>query len=264
MNICLFEKSEIGKPLELTDERGQHIIKVLHKKEGDTFTAGIIDGKAGKACISKIETWEETASNGKKFTNGKIHFDFMEESDGKLLRPVSVIIGFPRPIQLKRLFRDVAGLGVKEIHLVKTELGEKSYTESDLSTPENCRRLLVEGCIQAGSTHIPQVYFHNSITECMNAVKGRLQKKGSLRIVFDNVRPSMGIVEYARSGLSLSEGCDAFAAIGSERGWTENERNIMTENGFELIGLGPRILRTETAATVGLSILMAALGCLED
>ena len=55
MNICLFEESELGKPLAKHDERTQHIIKVLHKKEGDSFDAGIIGGKAGKATIKYMQ-----------------------------------------------------------------------------------------------------------------------------------------------------------------------------------------------------------------
>ena len=29
MNIALFEKDEIGKPLSIKDERGEHLVKVL-------------------------------------------------------------------------------------------------------------------------------------------------------------------------------------------------------------------------------------------
>ena len=54
MNICLFSKDEIEKPLDKKDERAQHILKILHKKEGDFFYAGIIDGKAGNAQITEI------------------------------------------------------------------------------------------------------------------------------------------------------------------------------------------------------------------
>ena len=55
MNICLFSQEEINQPLSIKDERGQHILKVLHKKVGDSFTAGIIDGKSGLAKITSID-----------------------------------------------------------------------------------------------------------------------------------------------------------------------------------------------------------------
>ena len=113
MNICLFSKEEIEKPLEIKDPRAQHIIKILHKKEGDSFTAGIIGVASGTAVIDSISE--------------KLSFTFTPESEGKKLHPLVMVIGFPRPIQLKRLLRDMAGLGVMAVHLTGTELGEKSY-----------------------------------------------------------------------------------------------------------------------------------------
>ena len=89
MNIVLFSDEEILEPLSLFDERAQHILKVLKKQEGDYFEAGIIHGMAGKAHIQCID-------------ERGIHFHFTPSSNGKPLYPVSVIIGFPRPIQLKR------------------------------------------------------------------------------------------------------------------------------------------------------------------
>ena len=47
MNICLFSQDEVEKPLDIRDPRAEHILKILHKKEGDSFSAGIIGGMAG-------------------------------------------------------------------------------------------------------------------------------------------------------------------------------------------------------------------------
>ena len=40
------------------------------------------------------------------------------------------------------------------------------------------------------------------------------------------------------------------AAIGPEGGWSTEECNEATEQGFQTVGLGERIYRIETAATV--------------
>ena len=80
MNICLFESDEISKPLSVKDKRGEHIVKILHKKEGDTFSAGIINGMAGKAVITKIDLKEEKSADGRK--------TFLELSNGKYIYPL--------------------------------------------------------------------------------------------------------------------------------------------------------------------------------
>ena len=134
MNICLFSKEEISHPLPLRDERAQHIIKVLHKKAGDTFTAGVIDGSSGSAVIREI-------------SDEGIVFDFTEGGDGKPLTKLEMIIGFPRPIQLKRLLRDIAALGVARVHLTGTDLGEKSYMQSNLVERGSAYQMLLDGTV---------------------------------------------------------------------------------------------------------------------
>lgn len=243
MNICLFTSEEIKNPLSTADERGQHLIKVLHKKEGESFSAGVIGGKAGKATIEKIE-------------DGKIFFSFVEETDGKNLFPLKMIIGFPRPIQLKRLLRDMAALGVCEVHLTKTELTEKSYLSSDLATTDAGTKMLLDGTVQAASTHVPELFIHKSLRECLDYIKEN-SGAGIKLCALDNIEPSVNL-----GGIEFSREEGAVAAIGSERGWTTKERQLMKDNGFTLLGMGSRVMRTETAATVAASIILNAMGCL--
>ena len=49
------------------------------------------------------------------------------------------------------------------------------------------------------------------------------------------------------------------AAIGSERGWTDRERRLLENSGFVRCGMGERIMRTETAATVAGAIILSGL-----
>ncbi len=291
MNICLFTEEEINKPLDLKDERAQHLIKVLHKKEGDTFTAGIIGGKAGIARIEKIEVGSgagaETGVAEKRGSGaaGAITFSFEPSSDGKLLNPVKMIIGFPRPIQLKRLLRDIAALGVYQVHLCGTDLGEKSYLQSTLVEKGNAYKMLLDGTVQAGSTHVPELYMHKTLDECLEVVEqsgsddlreiivGSVSPsffaKKKIKLALDNVKPKCSLKEAIHTKKLFSD-CDVsfcdyevIAAIGSERGWTDRERDLLQKKGFTLCGMGPRIMRTETAATVAGAIILDEIGALK-
>ena len=254
MNICLFSPEEILNPLDIQDERAQHILKILHKKEGESFSAGIIGGQAGTAVIKKISVEEKKSSDGKKtFKGGKIYFDFTPESDGKKLYPLKMIIGFPRPIQLKRLLRDMASLGVQEVHLTGTELGEKSYLKSDLATKGEAEKFLLDGSIQAGSTQVPKLFIHQTLKNCLK----QIDLDGKL-FALDNIEPSQSL------SCALKEKPQkAIAAIGSERGWTNSERQLFKQNSFELLSMGKRILRTETASTVAASLILDSMGVLD-
>lgn len=242
MNICLFSKDEISRPLPVRDERAQHILKVLHKKAGDTFTAGIISGQSGTAVIRSIN------DNG-------ISFDFTPEGEGKPLSTLEMIIGFPRPIQLKRLLRDIAALGVARVHLTGTDLGEKSYMQSNLVEHGAAYKMLLDGTVQAGSTHVPELCLYKTLDECLETVGA-----GGLLLALDNVNPAARLADTVKQKKNIvTEGARVVAAIGSERGWTDRERSLLESKGFVRCGMGERIMRTETAATVAGAIILSEL-----
>ncbi|WP_022931690.1 RsmE family RNA methyltransferase [Treponema bryantii] len=252
MNICLFSKEEISHPLPLRDERAQHIIKVLHKKAGDSFTAGVIDGSSGSAVIREI-------------SDDGIVFDFTAGGDGKPLTKLEMIIGFPRPIQLKRLLRDIAALGVGRVHLTGTDLGEKSYMQSNLVERGSAYQMLLDGTVQAGSTHVPELCLYKTMDECLEAVTAGEDGTAALAgvlLALDNVNPSARLADAVKQAGSVGavEGSRVIAAIGSERGWTDRERRLLEDKGFVRCGMGERIMRTETAATVAGAIILSELG----
>lgn len=261
MNICLFSQDEIIKPLSKKDERGEHILKILHKKEGDSFTAGILGGQSGTAIITKIN-------------DEGIFFTFEPSGNGKPLNPLKMIIGFPRPIQLKRLLRDIAALGVSEVHLTGTELGEKSYMQSTLVEKGNAYKMLYDGTVQAGSTFVPELFLHKTLSECLNYLDGSADADNdagnntvetAIRLALDNKNPAMRLQDaLEKKVLSSAEKNQKqiIAAIGSERGWTDKERTLLEANGFIRCGIGERIMRTETAATVAGSIILNYMECL--
>jgi RsmE family RNA methyltransferase len=240
MNIVLIEPGERFFPRG--DERYAHIRKVLRKGANDSFLAGEIDGPKGPAVIEGMD--ERGCS-----------FSFEGREPSVPLYPITVIVGFPRPIQLKRLLRDLASLGVASISLCATELGEKSYLESTLVDRGAARAALLDGCMQAGMTALPTLEMRESAAESIE----RDVPRDAARVILDVAE---GAPSLAR--LSLGEGESALAlAVGSERGWTEGERALFRSRGFQTTGLGPRILRTETACVAAVSVALARMGYLD-
>lgn len=250
MNICLFSEDEISRPLDMNDPRAVHIIRILHKNEGDSFYAGIIGGKSGTAVINRI--------------TGVMEFSFTPEGDGKPLSPLRMIIGIPRPIQLKRLLRDIAALGVAEVHLTGTELGEKSYMQSTLLENNSTYKMLLDGTVQAASTHVPVLSVHRTLADCLESLERAEPPSGNgLRLLLDNVRPQIHLSDCVRNFADSSAGNPVItAAVGSERGWTDRERNFFAERGYISCGMGERVMRTETAATVAGAIILSGMNWL--
>ena len=125
----------------------------------------------------------------------------------------------------------MAGLGVKEIHLLGTELGEKSYMQSNIIEKGQAEELLLEGSVQGKSTHVPKLFLHKNLKECFSFLKNSTEYKNGLKILLDNISPKGRLADIMKKNAETFQTDNlnknpryVFAAIGSERGWTDNER----------------------------------------
>jgi 16S rRNA (uracil1498-N3)-methyltransferase len=258
MNIVLFEGETF---FSRNDERAKHIQKVLRKKAGDSFFAGIINGAEGTAVITRMD-------------DAGLFFDFSPEQSAKPLFPVTLLVGFPRPIQLKRLLRDAASLGVEAVWLTGTELGEKSYRESTLVSRGAALSGLLEGCMQAGGSMVPELRMFDSADEAIAALQARdahadftavhagspAAQAGSTscRIILDVTEDAVPLLDLASLAAAASDSLMHITlAVGSERGWTANERVRFRDAAFTPASMGHRILRTETACTAAIALVLA-------
>ena len=244
VNIILFEEGTDFFPG--TDERCIHLRKVLHKTAGDTFAAGVVNGPSGTARITEI-------------TVQGVRFSFQPEQPFLPPDPVWLLVGFPRPIQLKRLLRAAASLGVSGILLCGTDLGEKSYRQSGVLARGTARAAVLDGAMQSGYTAVPEIAEQETLDAALNAVQTRFPAAAKivLDVAQDGVRPPE--LAQVQPG-PLSAAAPLVLAVGSERGWTARERALFAADGWQPAGLGRRILRTETAAVAACAVAASAFG----
>jgi RsmE family RNA methyltransferase len=167
-------------------------------------------------------------------------------------------VGFPRPIQLKRLLRDLSSLGFAGIDLMGTELGEKSYRETKLISGGGARAALIEGAVQARDTVLPELRVYPDLAAWLEERPWVQDSRLSpLLIAADHLRPegSMAHLSPLRRAMVL--------AVGSERGWSDRERDMLEGAGFLRLSLGKRVLRTETACVAAAILAMEKIGGLD-
>lgn len=261
MNLLVLDPLEVGSPLPRSDRRVEHTRKILKKGVGDTLAAGLCGGPDGSCPVgtARVESWD----------GGTMVFSFVPEREAPPLRPVSLILGFPRPIQVSRILKDLTSLGVRRILMAATDLGEKSYAESTIFKEKDFLRPLLEGAEQAGNPRIPEVGTFHSLSAALKSLGSALP--GEARWALDPYRAEalFGSLLHAREAPSQADPAQdgsgrslrAFTlAVGSERGWTDRELDALGAAGFRFASLGDRILRTETACTAAVSLALAALG----
>ena len=79
--------------------------------------------------------------------------------------------------------------------------------------------------------------------------------------------PPVLLVFSERGGLPINEALGevsytqpVIACVGPEGGWSDDELEMMASRGARFVTLGPRILRTETAAIVAVTLIQHRLG----
>jgi len=264
VNIILFDSAEIGKPLPRRDERTLHLLKVLRKKPGEVFEAGIIGGNLG---LGRIETVR---------LDGSLFYSLDLSHPPPPRFPVRMAVGFPRPIQIRRLLRDLSNLGLQAVDLIGTELGEKSYRDTKLFSDGGAQAALIEGAVQARDTRIPLLSVYNSLEDWLagrvwdmppssqetsstrpwSAYAGGSLSRSPILIALDNTRPEGSLALLSALGQPM------VMAVGCERGWSDREREELEKAGFLRLSMGERALRTETACVAAAVLALEKIGAL--
>lgn len=252
MNIVYLERSEIGALLGRGDRRYAHITKVLRKRAGDTLAAGCSDGTLGEARI------ESLGPEG-------LVLAYEGESQAPALRPLRLLMGFPRPIQAGRILKDLTSLGVSELWFALSELGEKSYAESTFFRDKEYGSHLIEGAEQAGNPRIPEIRSFWSLRRACDELDNVDGAFAGGECPAGAHTAGARLMFHPDAGLSRIADLPAIAppatiAIGSERGWSAGELDFLRERGFAACYLGDRILKTETAAIAATALVLSRLG----
>ncbi len=180
----------------------------------------------------------------------------VKEEQVSSLYPVTLIVAQVRPISMRRILREAVSLGgVGSLILCTTDTAEKSYAQANLYTSGGeYESILIDGAMQSGQSAVSTVQFASSLKDAIAQLPSDAEK-----IVLDNVWDGIPL-----SALKLEEKQPVVLAIGGERGgFSDRERTLFGgEQGFQFASLGKRILRTETACSAGVAVLLGRMGLL--
>jgi RsmE family RNA methyltransferase len=148
---------------------------------------------------------------------------------------------------MRRLWAQLAAIGVGQILLTNAERVERNYFDAHVLEPWCYRPLLIEGLQQARDTRLPAVSIHRQLKVLVEDHLDALFP-GGRRLVADPAAP----IAADQTWPAKSEE-RVLLAIGPEGGWNAFELNLLEAHGFRRMGMGPRTLRTDTACIALLS-----------
>jgi 16S rRNA (uracil1498-N3)-methyltransferase len=225
-----------GAQFSLAPEAAQHVGKALRLKAGDALT--VFDGRGGEyeATIQRIE---------KDRVDVKVGAWHDVEAEPRL--QVGLVQGLPEADKMDWIIQKSVELGVAWIQPVICDRSVVRLSGERAARREaHWRRVAVAACEQTGRNRIPEVRptlgFLSWIAMPPNAARWMLAPGGE-----------------PLSGKGRPDG-PLEIVVGPEGGLSERERDLALSQGCVAVGLGARVLRTETAPLAALAAIHALWG----
>lgn len=239
--IYLPQRLSAGESYTLTGDQHRHLSNVLRLKAGAELT--LFDGRGGEyaATIEEVQRATSIVRTG----------DYRDVNNDSPLH-VRLAQGVGRGERTDYAIQKAVELGVTTIVPLLTRRGvvrlDAQRTQRRLA---HWRGIIVHACQQCGRNSVPELCTIVALEEWL-----REYECGGLDLVLDpNSSISIGDLEYGGGLVTI--------LVGPEGGLDADERNAAHAAGFRGISLGPRVLRTETAAVAGLTAVQLRWGDLK-
>jgi len=232
-----------GDSAIIEGEDVKHIYKVLRLEEGTQISINNCDG---------VEYLAEIIDINKKEVKARILSELQTNNES----PIDVYLfqGLPKSQKMDLIVQKSTELGVKEITPVITERVVVKNEIGEFKKMDRWIRIALEACKQSKRTMIPKV---NEPIEFYHLLD-LLENMDLILVPYEN-EDGNGLKKVC-SNVNKGSIKKVAIIIGPEGGFEESEIDVLKKYNAEIITLGPRILRTETAGFVCASLIMYELG----
>jgi RsmE family RNA methyltransferase len=210
--------------VRLAGRRLEHVTHVHRAAVGDALIVGVLDGRIGKGEVTHLD-------------RDALEMRVTLTEDPPPPLPLTLVLALPRPKVLNRVIAGATSLGVKRIVLINAWRVEKSYWKSPRLAEENLLSQRHLGLEQARDTILPTIEIHRFFRAFAEVTLPPL------------ALASLALVAHPRAADECPRAVEGPVTliVGPEGGFIEDEIASLERAGVRAVGLGPRILRVETA-----------------
>jgi 16S rRNA (uracil1498-N3)-methyltransferase len=225
----------VGATVELPDPVAHHAQHALRLRDGASIV--LFDGRGGEYCAR--------LAAGRRAAAQVLAFDPVERES-----PLSVTLiqSFIPNEKLAWVIEKSTELGAARIVLAPTERSVARLAAQRLARKRaHWREVAIAACCQCGRNRVPEVTDAGSFA-------------GALQLA-DDCEVRLLLAPGADAApLRCAQARSVAVAIGPEGGFSDQEIALAQRCGFVVAGLGPRVLRTETAGLAALAALQTIAG----
>jgi 16S rRNA (uracil1498-N3)-methyltransferase len=243
------ENLKIGAIIKLSDNAATHATRVLRLNVGDTIKLFNGDGFDYTCELLSVKKSEVLA---------KVLAQQAVQNESPL--NITLLQGISSGERMDYTIQKAVELGVTAIQPLSTERSVvKLSPERAQKRLEHWQNVVIAACEQSGRAKIPLVFAPESLSAWLGTNIHEPSKADDL-ISVQNIRILLNPIGAIQLSALPKTTQNIQLLIGAEGGLSQAEINLASNHGFQSIILGPRILRTETAALTAIATIQTLWG----
>lgn len=232
----------------LLEEQAAHLSRVLRAQPGQQFDVVAGDHVYRGRIVSAADN--------------RVEFSLDQRIETAASLPLAVVLSIVRFEPFEWAIEKLTELGVAQIIPLAAQRSEKHLVQAAAKRIERWRKIARESAQQSRRGDVPEIsdtmrlpVLFASCSELPRGARLLLSEREDAAMLQD-------LQEEIAKGTApgVEPHAKVYAAIGPEGGWTDTEITMFAEHHWQPVSLGPRILRTETAALMLASVLNIWLG----
>ncbi len=229
----------IGQTAALSENAAAHAIRVMRLKVGDTLTLFCGDGVDYHCALVSVE---------KKSASVEVLSQAVINNESPL--NIRLLQGISSGDRMDYTIQKAVELGVTEIFPLSTERSvTKLSGDRTEKRVEHWQGVAIAACEQSGRAVLPTVHLPLTLAQWL----GQHETQQSLNVLLNPIgAKNLAQLKKPESHIHI--------LIGPEGGLSPGEITLAGQHHFQSIVLGPRILRTETAALTAIASMQTLWG----
>ena len=229
----LNEELNVNSIYGLSKDDSNHIVRIMRKKINDKvyvvfnneikYICNIIDNNVDKVLITPYE-----------------------QVDGSNELPIKITVAIPplKNDKIEYLIQKITELGVSNIVLFNSERNIAKIKKDKVDSKLNrWNKIIKEAAEQSKRNIIPDITYVDSLRDLIKFSENYDYKV----VAYEKESVNEDNINLKKLLTSDLNNKDVIAVFGSEGGLSEQEIDSLIDGKFDVIGLGKRILRAETA-----------------
>lgn len=238
-----------GSTVSLSDDETHHLMHVLRMTPGDE--AFVFDG-CGR----------EYRCDFRSIKDNRAQLEIVDALSDVVESPLYLTLAqaLARGEKFDFIVQKATELGVSCITPLVTRYADVRLDDQQKTKRvERWRRISLEAMKQCGRRTLVEIAAPLTIREFIAANEAPRDGNVHLQQVLLMFNEKGGM-SLAAALAEISMPCPIVALIGPEGGWSDDEMETLNDFGSRSVTLGPRVLRTETAAVVAIALIQQAIG----